>query len=56
MAKLIRGEKKILEAVKLIDKLLEDIKSETTDEDIKYEIGKAWGITKQYLNVYDRRD
>lgn len=53
MKKLIRGEKKILEAIKLIDGLLDAIKKETTDEDIKYEIGKAWSITKQYINVYE---
>jgi hypothetical protein len=50
-AKLLRGEKMIRAAVALIDKLVKAIISETTDEDIKYEVGKAWGIVKGYLNV-----
>ena len=44
-------EKKLIEAVKLISLTLKEIIDETTDEDIKYEIGKAWGITKEYLNI-----
>ena len=51
MAKLGRGEKMIRFAVNLIDKLVKAIINETTDEDIKYELGKAWGIVKEYLNV-----
>jgi hypothetical protein len=38
-------------AVKIIDKIVKSIIKETTDEDIKYELGKAWGIVKEYLNI-----
>ena len=51
MQKLLRGEKMIRLAVSLIDKLVKAIINETTDEDIKYELGKAWGIVKEYLNI-----
>jgi len=51
LGKLSRGEKKIREAVALVNKLVHEVVDETTDEDIKYELGKAWGITKEYLNV-----
>jgi hypothetical protein len=51
MNKIPRGEKQIKDAVNLIDKEVRGIVNETTDEDIKYEVGKAWGITKEYLNV-----
>jgi len=56
MVKLPKGEKQILKAVSLIDSLIKDIISETTDEDIKYEAGKAWSITKQYINVYEKNN
>lgn len=49
--RIIRGEKQIRDAVKFIDKEVKSILSETSDEDIKYELGKAWGITKEYLNI-----
>ena len=49
--KLPKGEKQIKSAVELINKLTREIINETTDEDIKYELGKAWGIVKEYLNV-----
>jgi hypothetical protein len=49
--KLPKGEKQIQEAVKLVNKLVHEVVDETTDEDIKYELGKAWGITKEYLNI-----
>jgi hypothetical protein len=42
---------KISKAVKVINKAVQDIIDETNDEDVKYEVGKAWGITKEYLNV-----
>lgn len=41
----------IRQAVKIIGKVIDNIINETTDEDIKYELSKAWGITKEYLNV-----
>ena len=50
-AKLPKGELQIRKAVELIDKLIRDIQEETTDEDVKWECGRAWGITKEYLNV-----
>jgi hypothetical protein len=49
--KLPKGEKMIRVAVALIDKLVKAIIDETTDEDIKFELGKAWGIVKEYLNI-----
>jgi len=51
MTKLPKGEKQILAAVSLVNKLVHEVVDETTDEDIKYELGKAWGIVKEYLNV-----
>lgn len=47
----IRGEKQIRDAVKVVEGEVRGIITETTDEDIKYELGKAWGITKEYLNI-----
>ncbi len=49
--KLPRGEKQIRNAINLVSLELDKIKTETRDEDIKYEIGKAWGIIKEYLNI-----
>ena len=49
--KLPKGEKQIREAVVLVNKLVHEVVDETTDEDIKYELGKAWGIVKEYLNI-----
>jgi hypothetical protein len=49
--KLPKGEKQIQEAVRLVNKLVHEVVDETTDEDIKYELGKAWGIVKEYLNI-----
>lgn len=49
--KLPKGEKQIRQAVNLLDKEIRGIINETTDDDIKYEVGKAWSITKEYLNV-----
>lgn len=50
--KLPRGEVRVLNAIKvineLVDELINDIKF---DPDAQYELGKAWGITKDYLNV-----
>jgi len=51
MEKLPKGEKQLRAAVGLIDKEIRGIINETTDEDIKYELGKAWGIVKEYLNI-----
>jgi hypothetical protein len=56
MAKQNRGEKMIGQAVALIDKLVHEVVDETTDEDIKYELGKAWGITKEYLNINEKNN
>ena len=52
--KLPKGEKQIRDAVELIDKLIREIVKETTDEDVKWECGRAWGITKDYLNVNEK--
>ena len=41
----------IKQAVKVVNKAIKSIVRETTDKDIQYEVGKAWGITKDYLNV-----
>lgn len=49
--KFFKEEQEIKQAVKVINKAICGIIDETTDEDIKYEVGKAWGITKEYLNV-----
>jgi hypothetical protein len=49
--KLPKGEKQLRQAVNLINKEITGIIDETSDEDIKYEVGKAWSITKEYLNI-----
>jgi hypothetical protein len=49
--KYLREEQEVRQAVKVINKVIAGIVKETDDDDIKYEVGKAWGITKEYLNV-----
>jgi len=44
-------DQEIKQAVKVINKAIRGIIKETTEDDIKYEVGKAWSITKEYLNV-----
>lgn len=51
MEKLPKGELQIRKAVELIDKLIREIQDETRDEDVKWECGRAWSITKEYLNI-----
>ena len=51
LLKYLREEQEIKQAVKVINKVIASIIKETNDDDIKYEVGKAWGITKEYLNV-----
>lgn len=51
MANQPKGELQIKKAVELIDKLIKEIQEETTDDDIKWESGRAWSITKEYLNI-----
>ena len=49
--KYLKEEQEIKQAVKVINKAIRGIIDETTDSDVEYEVGKAWGITKEYLNV-----
>lgn len=49
--KYLKEDQEIKQAVKVINKAISGIIDETTIEDIKYEVGKAWSITKEYLNV-----
>jgi hypothetical protein len=51
LMKYLMEDQEIKQAVKVINKAIRGIIKETTDEDIKYEVGKAWSITKEYLNV-----
>jgi hypothetical protein len=51
LMKYLKEDQEIKQAVKVINKAIRGIIKETTDEDVKYEVGKAWGITKEYLNV-----
>jgi hypothetical protein len=51
LMKYLKEDQEIKQAVKVINKAIRGIIKETTIEDIKYEVGKAWGITKEYLNV-----
>jgi hypothetical protein len=51
LLKYLKEEQEIKQAVKVINKAIRGIIDETTDDDVKYEVGKAWSITKEYLNV-----
>jgi hypothetical protein len=51
LMKYLMEDQEIKQAVKVINKAIRGIIKETTDDDIKYEVGKAWSITKEYLNV-----
>ena len=50
--KLPKGEKQIRQAFAIVSKEVEKLRDDIKFlPDCKYELGKAWGIVKEYLNI-----